>query len=392
MARSAQTSPVNEAQAVRRQRVLELLRDGIRRGQWGVGQALPTETELMGEHDLSRHHARLVLDDLEKEGLISRTPGRGSIVLAQTGNAPQKIITIAAQDVRDWLASGIIAGVQEALADQPFRIELVDVGDTQAEFDACMERLSRTHTDGLVVMPLPWLQNHEWAFRMKQVGLSFVCVDSHPGEIAVDAVVTDNRLGGGLAARCLIGHGFRRLYHFGGEISASRDRFEGFLDQVRQAVPGEVESCLPLHYPIDEAAEREHRYPWRTAMQAWRTLTADWTADRFPVGVFAINDIEAYGITLACKETGLVVGRDVGLVGFDDRDLAIFADPPLTTLRQSPLEMGREAGRLLLVRLAQPDTAPQLIKLSPELVERQSTGASEFVTLGTSVVAEAVTV
>jgi DNA-binding LacI/PurR family transcriptional regulator len=372
MARSAQTSPVNEAQAVRRQRVLELLRDGIRRGQWGVGQALPTETELMGEHDLSRHHARLVLDDLEKEGLISRTPGRGSIVLAQTGNAPQKIITIAAQDVRDWLASGIIAGVQEALADQPFRIELVDVGDTQAEFDACMDRLSRTHTDGLVVMPLPWLQNQEWAFRLKQGGIPFVCVDSHPGEIAVDAVVIDNLLGGGLAAQCLIGHGFRRLYHFGYEVSASHERFEGFLNQVRQAAPGEVDSCLPMHYQIDETAEREHRYPWRLAMRAWRALTAGWTAERFPVGVFAINDIEAYGITLACKEQGLVVGRDVGLVGFDDRDLAIFADPPLTTLRQSPLAMGREAGRLLLARLAQPDTPPCLIKLKPELIERES--------------------
>jgi DNA-binding LacI/PurR family transcriptional regulator len=375
---AAKTSQT-EAPSVRRQRLLESLRDGIRRGQWSAGQALPTEGELIREHDLTRHHAWLVLDTLAQEGLISRTQGRGSIVLPQARHVRKQVITIAVQDVRDWLGAGVISGVQEALADQPFRVELEDVGDTQAEFDACMERLSHTASAGLVVMPLPWLRNQEWAFRLKQEGISFVCVDNYPGGIDVDTVVTDNRLGGELAAQCLLSRGFRRLCHFGYDdaCAANRDRFEGFLDAARQAAPGEVEFCLPLRYPIDEKAEREHRYPWRAAMRAWRSLTDSWEAARFPVGVFAISDIEAYGISLACKEQGLVVGRDVGLVGFDDRDLAIFADPHLSTIRQNPVAIGREAGRLLLARLANPETPSSFIKLKPELIERQSAGERE---------------
>ena len=54
--------------------------------------------------------------------------------------------------------------------------------------------------------------------------------------------------------------------------------------------------------------------------------------------------------------------------------------------------MGREAGRLLLARLAQPDTPFQVIKLSPELVERQSTGVSECDSVGSSTAVAVATV
>ena len=52
------------------------LRQRILCGSLGPGQALPTESELMAEHDLNRRSIRKVLGTLVSEQLISRSPGR----------------------------------------------------------------------------------------------------------------------------------------------------------------------------------------------------------------------------------------------------------------------------------------------------------------------------
>jgi DNA-binding LacI/PurR family transcriptional regulator len=67
------------------------------------------------------------------------------------------------------------------------------------------------------------------------------------------------------------------------------------------------------------------------------------------------------------RERGLDVPGDVSVTGFDDVPGAAAAD--LTTIRQSLVEKGREAGRLLM----EPDTEREVI-LPIDLVERGSTG------------------
>ncbi len=58
----------------------EQLRGRILRGDWGPGDMLPTENELIAAHDVSRNTVRQALDALLNEGLISRQRGRGTFV------------------------------------------------------------------------------------------------------------------------------------------------------------------------------------------------------------------------------------------------------------------------------------------------------------------------
>jgi GntR family transcriptional regulator len=63
---------------------LELhLRDAIESGRFGSGEQLPPEKELSRLFGVSRVTVREALRRLEEDGLISRTPGRGTIVLPQ---------------------------------------------------------------------------------------------------------------------------------------------------------------------------------------------------------------------------------------------------------------------------------------------------------------------
>ena len=72
---------------------------------------------------------------------------------------------------------------------------------------------------------------------------------------------------------------------------------------------------------------------------------------------------------------GLVVPRDLSVVGFDDLPIARWAAPPLTTVRQPLAEMGRVAAQLLEAVVAgrEPDTYH--VELATTLVVRASTAA-----------------
>jgi DNA-binding LacI/PurR family transcriptional regulator len=89
--------------------------------------------------------------------------------------------------------------------------------------------------------------------------------------------------------------------------------------------------------------------------------------------LFAYNDISAIGAARAFQEAGLRIPQDISVVGFDDIALASFCLPPLTTVRQPLLKMGRIAAQTVLDRIE--DRAPFVpeIAIEPELVVRGST-------------------
>ena len=61
-------------------RVAEELEGAILRGDYAVGDRLPTEHELAGRHGINRHTAGQALNHLQGKGLIYRVKGQGSFV------------------------------------------------------------------------------------------------------------------------------------------------------------------------------------------------------------------------------------------------------------------------------------------------------------------------
>ena len=64
--------------------------------------------------------------------------------------------------------------------------------------------------------------------------------------------------------------------------------------------------------------------------------------------MFVANDQMALGVLRVLHEAGRELPRDVSIVGFDDVPEASYFTPPLTTVRQDFMEMGRRSFHLLL--------------------------------------------
>jgi len=84
--------------------------------------------------------------------------------------------------------------------------------------------------------------------------------------------------------------------------------------------------------------------------------------------------VVALGAMLGLQAAGRTPGADLAVVGFDDIEEAALWRPALTTVSIAPRQIGIEAARLLLARIAAPDDPPRQVVLPPCLVIRASCG------------------
>jgi DNA-binding LacI/PurR family transcriptional regulator len=87
--------------------------------------------------------------------------------------------------------------------------------------------------------------------------------------------------------------------------------------------------------------------------------------------VFAASDLMADGALRALRQAGRRVPDDVAVVGFDDSEIARYTEPPLSTVRQPVIDIGRTMARQLL-RLADGEPIEPALILPTELVLRES--------------------
>jgi len=179
----------------------------------------------------------------------------------------------------------------------------------------------------------------------------------------VTSVGSTNFAGGLAATEHLLSLGHRRIAYAGGRAAAAcnQARLHGYLAAMEaggaEVLPGYVQSG---HFV----------YP--DGIQIGGTLL---DLPEPPTAVFAGSDQTALGVIEAARARGLRLPEELSVVGFDDTHLARMTSPPLTTIRQPLLEMGRVAVRTAL-RLADGEAIDSHhVELATQLVIRGSTAA-----------------
>ncbi len=94
----------------------------------------------------------------------------------------------------------------------------------------------------------------------------------------------------------------------------------------------------------------------------------------WPDAVFSSSDFAAMGAMQVCKERKIQIPGQIAMVGFSNDPFTKFTDPPLTTVDQFSLMMGKVTAELFFEQLAAKDNQKMTrrIVLKPELIIRQS--------------------
>ncbi|MEU7803439.1 LacI family DNA-binding transcriptional regulator [Micromonospora arborensis] len=253
----------------------------------------------------------------------------------------------------DQVFPGIIRGVSQELEAADKQLVLMLAGSPAGHHRVERYTTGR-HVDGVLFAslhgadPLPG--------TLARLGIPVVVSGRPLGDAPVPYVDVDHVGGVTAAVRHMIDNGRRRIATIAGpqDMVAGIERLRGYRATVADAGLPELIAVGDFTRESGSAAMR-------------RLLAEHPDLD----GVFAASDLMAHAALRTLREAGRRVPEDVAVVGFDDIETAAYTEPPLTTVRQPIVELGRRMTRQLL-RLAAGETIEQVVMLPTELVVRAS--------------------
>lgn len=268
-------------------------------------------------------------------------------------------VGVIISDIANPFFSELLIGVHEELEKEGFTVLLGTSFENMEKQKNLLATMIEHRVSGIILSPVSG-RSIDTLHQVQQWGIPIVIAGKNPQGIDCDFVGTDNVKGAQMAVNHLLQKGHQRIAFLGGvpDSETRKEREQGYRNAFRQAHLDVDESLLLYGSATSEggydAAQRLLRLPER------------------PTAVFCYNDVVAFGVMLCLKEHGIVPGRDMAVVGFDNLKEGTMFEPSLTTVSSSPRLIGARSANLLNQRIKGLEGEPIRIVLQPELVVRNS--------------------
>jgi LacI family transcriptional regulator len=273
-------------------------------------------------------------------------------------------IALLLTDITNPFWTTVARGAEDAAHERDYNVILCNTDESTQKQDRYLRMLLRRRIDGLLFVPA---DNDAAAIQLIQKqDVGVVVLDRDVPDIDVDIVRGDSFGGAYQLTRHLIEMGHEHIAILTGphKISTSEERVAGFRQAMTEA---------SLEHNLD-------RVYWGTFNQ---TTGSDLTEQALrqmprPTALVTANNFIATGTLNTLSQLGLRVPGDISVVTFDDFPAAINPAQFFTVAIQPAYEMGYQAARLLLDRLANegPENQQNII-LPTEIFIRQSTATPQ---------------
>ena len=239
-----------------------LLKERIRRGEYKVGDRLPSENELASQLGISRHTVLKGMAQLMAEGWIERYQGKGTFVARRSEGSPQGTRTVAliCSDLSAPPILHIVAGVSGFLKDQRMELLLLDSDHSTAREAEHLDGLEDRGVVGALVWPHVPPANRDRVALLRDRGLPVVLLDRGFAGLPVPMVGVDNRAGAIEVVRHLIACGHRKIGHITvdqagkHDVAPVADRERGYREAMAEAglaVPEAYVQRVPVKFAED---------------------------------------------------------------------------------------------------------------------------------------------
>ncbi len=307
---------------------------------------------LNGSKRVGEEKRALVLAAIKRHGYRPNLVARGLV------RGRSMTIGVLMQDISSPFFARMVSGIERGLDHAAYRPMFASThwrAENQESESGSLQLLLERRVDGVIVLASS-IPDEE--LRAVAAQLPLIIVARNVPGLEEQCLSIDNVDGAYRATRYLIGLGHTRIAHLAGRPGHpdAHDRLEGY----RRAL---VEAGLEF----DEHLVAEGDFIEESGVTAVEQLLA--RGERFSA-IFAANDQMAYGAMLSLYNHNYRIPADVSLVGFDDQFLSAYTLPPLTTVRQPSIEMGRAAAEGMLRLLN--NEPPRLPRFPAELVIRKS--------------------
>lgn len=277
-----------------------------------------------------------------------------------------KTIGLIIPDIRNPHFWEYAEGVEQEAHASGYHLLLSSIALDPEYGEDIFKDLSRRRIDGLILAS-SFIGKSEEAQKilsyLRKRRLPMVEISNY---VNIDCVVSDYRAATVEVMAHLLSLSHRRigLIYGVGAAEPAEDRLQPYQESLQGAgLPVDDELIAKCGPTIEDG--------YQAALQLLQLPSR-------PTALVAINDLLALGALRAAADLRLHVPTNLSLVGYDDIPMAKYQVPRLTTVSKDAARLGREAVKLLLARLRDPDRSRQEIRSAPRLIIRESTGPAPF--------------
>jgi len=320
--------------------------------------------ELAGVHPSTV--SRVINDDSR---ISKKTKSKVLLIIKKLGYTPNAIarglktkrthtLGMLIPDITNPFFAEIARGVEDTANKNNFNVILCNTDDKLKKERTYLEILRGKRVDGLI-LGTAHIKDKS-ILELEEKKFPYILVSRNIEGLDKNCIIVDDVGGGTIATEHLIKLGHRKIAHITGplKVRASINRLEGYKLALKK---------YQIEYKEELVEEGDFRINGGyQAMKKFLKLSKP------PTAIFSANDLLALGAMQAIQKKKYHVPKDFSIIGFDDIRLASFVYPPLTTIRQPMLEIGKLAVKMLLRIIEGGEFNQRKIVLKSKLIIRES--------------------
>lgn len=258
--------------------------------------------------------------------------------------------------------ASVIRGIEEELYPKGYHVIICQTHDQLNQETGNINSLLNAQVDGILMSITNSNNNNAIFNNILRKNVPLIFFDRKKDLTNVSSVTIDDFNGAYQATKHLIEQGCKRIAHLSNDqrLEIFKNRYLGY----KQAI-------IDYGLEYDESLVIDTFSKVLAGRDSTKKLL---DLENPPDAIFSSSDFSALGAIQEIKSQGLRIPEDISVIGFSNEPFTRFMELSITSVEQSPLEMGRKTALVFLdeVNKKIKTKKTQQIVLKPELVIRES--------------------
>ncbi len=270
-----------------------------------------------------------------------------------------RVVLLMSDHIRLWFSASVIEGLNQVLHADGYDLSIFQISSIEERREFFNMLPVRRNVDAVIVISFDIASNE--IRQLRSVDVPIIGINSSlPEERGFNAAVRiDDKQGSELAARHLMMLGHRDIVYIRSDREVTlhfsvQGRYESFMACCQ------ANGVEPRVLVTDAGRNRISK-----------VVTQLLSLDHMPTAIACQEDGIAVPLLFQLERNGFTVPNDISIIGYDD---SVYArDLGLTTIRQTPVEMAREAARMTLALIEKQPLDEPFKTFPAQLIVRSTT-------------------
>lgn len=330
--------------------------DQIYNGTFKYMEKLPSESELCNQFQISRQTVRNAFQELETDGLISRSKGSGSFVAKEVEVfQKEKIIGILFTNVGNYISSKILTGFETVFYPKGYSLLLEQSHNRLENESLFLKKMLNSKFSGLIIesvkssLPSPYTDLYE---QLRLHHIPFVFINNRLCNVDAPSVMWDDEKASYLMTKRLIQKGHTKiagLFRF--DETQGLNRYLGYIKALKD-----------FNIPIQEDFISWYGLSGQKEESKRQFKNIDLFIDDISIQCSALicyNDHIACHVVPYLASKNISVPEDLTVISFDNSNVTKLYDSTRVPSINHPKEkLGEMAANLLLQYIEAPTSIP----------------------------------